>query len=32
MSQFPAVQSWLERCQSRDAFRKMWQERLAEPE
>ncbi|MTH63398.1 glutathione S-transferase family protein [Paracoccus shanxieyensis] len=32
MSQFPAVLSWLERCQSRDAFRKMWQERLAEPE
>ena len=32
MSQFPAVMSWLERCQSRPAFRRMWDARLAEPE
>ncbi|SMO55841.1 glutathione S-transferase family protein [Paracoccus laeviglucosivorans] len=32
MSQFPAIRAWLERCQSRPAFAKMWQERLAEPE
>lgn len=31
-SQFPAVMSWLERCQSRPAFRRMWDARLAEPE
>lgn len=29
---FPATKSWLERCQSRPSFRKMWAERLAEPE
>ncbi|WP_295042610.1 glutathione S-transferase family protein [uncultured Paracoccus sp.] len=32
MGQFPATMAWLERCQSRPAFRKMWEERLAEPE
>lgn len=32
MSQFPAVEVWLADCQSRPAFQRMWQERLAEPE
>ncbi|SIP94453.1 glutathione S-transferase [Paracoccus thiocyanatus] len=32
MAQFPAVMAWLDDCQARPAFRKMWQERLAEPE
>ncbi|MCZ0961620.1 glutathione S-transferase family protein [Paracoccus benzoatiresistens] len=32
MSQFPATMAWLETCQARPGFRKMWQERLAEPE
>ncbi|CAM3284200.1 glutathione S-transferase [Paracoccus aminovorans] len=32
MEPFPAVQAWLSDCQDRPAFRKMWQERLAEPE
>ncbi|KGJ05039.1 glutathione S-transferase [Paracoccus halophilus] len=32
LSQFPALQAWLADCQSRPAFRKMWQARLAEPE
>lgn len=32
MAQFPAIMSWLESCQSRPAFRKMWEARLAEPE
>ncbi|ABL69931.1 glutathione S-transferase family protein [Paracoccus denitrificans] len=32
MEQFPAVMAWLDDCQARPAFRKMWQERLAEPE
>ncbi|SNR50554.1 glutathione S-transferase family protein [Paracoccus sediminis] len=32
MSQFPATMAWLESCQSRPAFRKMWDERSAEPE
>ncbi|KRW93270.1 glutathione S-transferase family protein [Paracoccus sp. PXZ] len=32
MGQFPAVMAWLDDCQARPAFRKMWQERLAEPE
>ncbi len=32
MGQFPATMAWLERCQSREAFRKMWDARLAEPE
>lgn len=31
MSQFPAVASWLSRCQRRPAFCRMWEERLAEP-
>lgn len=30
--QFPSVRGWLSACQSRPAFEKMWQERLAEPE
>ncbi|MDN3711282.1 glutathione S-transferase family protein [Paracoccus cavernae] len=29
---FPAVKGWLTACQDRPAFRKMWQERLQEPE
>ncbi|MBK4217164.1 glutathione S-transferase family protein [Paracoccus caeni] len=32
MGQFPALREWLDRCQARPAFRKMWVERLAEPE
>lgn len=32
MSQFPATQAWLQTCQARPAFRKMWEQRLAEPE
>lgn len=32
MGQFPATRAWLERCQSRPAFRKMWDSRCAEPE
>ncbi|VDS09053.1 Disulfide-bond oxidoreductase YghU [Paracoccus haematequi] len=32
MGQFPATMAWLEECQSRPAFRRMWEERLAEPE
>lgn len=32
MGQFPAVMAWLERCQARPAFRRMWEARLAEPE
>ena len=32
MGQFPATMAWLEGCQSRPAFRKMWEARLAEPE
>lgn len=31
MDQFPAITAWLERCQSRPAFQRMWAERLAEP-
>lgn len=30
MAEFPAVKEWLERCQSRPAFQKMWAQRLAE--
>lgn len=30
MAEFPAVKEWLERCQSRPAFQKMWAARLAE--
>ena len=32
MEQFPAVRAWLEACQARPAFQKMWQARQAEPE
>ncbi|WP_207102680.1 glutathione S-transferase family protein [Paracoccus shandongensis] len=32
MGQFPATMAWLEGCQSRPAFRQMWEARLAEPE
>lgn len=32
MQDFPAICRWLEACQSRPAFRKMWQARAAEPE
>lgn len=32
MGQFPATMAWLERCQTRPAFRRMWEARLAEPE
>jgi glutathione S-transferase len=31
MGEFPAVKAWLERCQSREAFKKMWAARMAEP-
>ena len=31
IGEFPAVQDWLARCQSRPAFQAMWQKRLAEP-
>lgn len=31
LDEFPAVKRWLETCQSRPAFQKMWQARLAEP-
>ena len=31
MAEFPAVTGWLERCQSRPAFKAMWAARLAEP-
>lgn len=30
--EFPATRAWLQSCQSRPAFQKMWQARLAEPE
>lgn len=30
MAEFPAVTRWLEACQSRPAFQKMWAQRLAE--
>lgn len=32
MRQFPALGDWLSDCQSRPAFQKMWEARLAEPE
>ena len=32
MAQFPAIEAWLAACQARPAYRKMWEERLAEPE
>lgn len=31
MAGFPAVTDWLDRCQSRPAFKSMWASRLAEP-
>lgn len=31
LSEFPAVKAWLETCQSREAFKKMWAARMAEP-
>lgn len=32
MDGFPAIRAWLEDCQARPAFRKMWEARRAEPE
>lgn len=32
MAQSPAISAWLDRCQARPAFRRMWQARTAEPE
>ena len=31
LGEFPAVKAWLEKCQSREAFKKMWAARTAEP-
>ncbi|NJS38571.1 MAG: glutathione S-transferase family protein [Rhodobacteraceae bacterium] len=31
LGDFPAVKAWLEKCQSRPAFQKMWAARMAEP-
>jgi glutathione S-transferase len=31
LGEFPVVKSWLERCQARPAFQKMWAGRMAEP-
>jgi glutathione S-transferase len=31
IKEFPAVEAWLARCQSREAFKRMWAARLAEP-
>lgn len=31
LAEFPAVQAWLERCQARPAFQRMWAARIAEP-
>jgi glutathione S-transferase len=31
LTEFPAVKAWLEKCQSRPAFQKMWAARMAEP-
>jgi glutathione S-transferase len=31
LGEFPAVKAWLEKCQSREAFKKMWAARMAEP-
>lgn len=31
IAEFPAVQRWLDQCQSRPAFRAMWDRRLSEP-
>ncbi|MDO5657889.1 MAG: glutathione S-transferase family protein [Paracoccus sp. (in: a-proteobacteria)] len=32
MHDYPAIREWLAACQSRPAFRKMWEQRLSEPE
>jgi glutathione S-transferase len=31
LGEYPAVKAWLETCQSREAFMKMWAARMAEP-
>ncbi len=31
LREFPAVKSWLDRCQAREAFQRMWAARTAEP-
>jgi glutathione S-transferase len=31
LAEFPAVKAWLDSCQSRPAFQKMWAARMAEP-
>lgn len=31
LGEFPHVTAWMDRCQSRPAFKAMWQKRLAEP-
>jgi glutathione S-transferase len=31
LAEFPATNAWLEKCQSRPAFQKMWAARMAEP-
>lgn len=31
LGEFPAVKAWLEACQAREAFQRMWAARLAEP-
>lgn len=31
LGEFPAVKAWLEKCQSREAFKRMWAARMAEP-
>lgn len=31
LGEFPAVKAWLEKCQSRPGFKKMWGARMAEP-
>ncbi len=31
LAEFPAVKAWLERCQARPAFQRMWAARMAEP-
>lgn len=31
LAEFPAVKDWIERCQSRPAFKVMWAARMAEP-
>lgn len=31
LAEFPSVKAWLERCQSREAFKRMWAARMAEP-